>query len=73
MKLICYNTYLNTIGSKSKIFSPIDINRPDSHNNNHDIEGTRSRMLHVGLIKPQLEEIAGSKPDVYQFKTKREP
>ena len=50
-----FNILFFDAGSKSKVFSPIEINRPDIHNNNHDIYGSRSRMLHVGLAKPEFE------------------
>ena len=64
-------------GTKSKIFAPANPNRPDTHNNNHDIAGSRSRVLHFALDKPYGSlingDIDGTQPNCVKFKTKREP
>ena len=65
------------VGSKPKIFAPATVNKPEYFNTNHDIEGSRPRILHVGLTRPfsslHNEDIQGAKPDCVKFKTKRPP
>lgn len=70
------NMYTGDIeGSKPKIYAPATVNKPEYFNTNHDIEGSRPRILHVGLTRPfsslHNEDIQGAKPDCIKFKTKR--
>lgn len=59
------------------MWAPAQVNRPQFFNSNSDIEGSKTRQLHIGLNKPGYslvnEDIQGTKPDCVKFKTKREP
>mmetsp|Transcript_3350 Transcript_3350/g.5057 ORF Transcript_3350/g.5057 Transcript_3350/m.5057 type:complete len:128 (+) Transcript_3350:62-445(+) len=64
-------------GAKPTIFIAKNPNRPEHHNSNFDIAGTRPRILHVGVQREfgslVNEDIQGAKPDCIKFKTKRQP
>ena len=73
------NMYVDDIaGAKPKVYAPKTVNKPTYFNDNSDIEGSKSRALHIGIDRGYTgslknDDIEGTKSRVFKFHTKRAP